>query len=297
MMASVCRAHSSARARLAEYASFLTRRTGVNCVAGRAHKVKPASDFPPRFVACDCRRPQDRAMKILQRLTWIFLVIGLAMLVGALFFWNSTRSFVAHAQTTQGKVVELIEVRDKDGGSSTWKPRVTYRAPTGQQITFESSFSTNPAPYSVGETVDVLYLPSDPAEARIRGYQSLWLGPTILGGLGLVFTAIGGGMLLARNVARKKRDYLMAYGNALETDLQGVERNTSLEVNGQHPWRITSQWLDPVSNKLRVFHSENLWFDPEKFVSGKRITVLLDPKDPKRYYMDVSFLPQLEDAR
>ena len=88
----------------------------------------------------------------------------------------------------------------------------------------------------------------------------------------------------------------MAYGNAIETDLQGVERNTTLEVNGKHPWRISSQWLDPVANKLRVFYSENLWFDPTSFVTRKQVTVLLDPKDPKRYYMDVSFLPQLADA-
>ncbi len=235
-------------------------------------------------------------MKFLQRLTRIFLVIGVVMLVGAILFWNGTRNFVARAQTTQGEVVELIEVRDKDGGSSTWKPRVVFQTPAGRKITFDASFSSNPAPYSVGQTVDVLYLPTDPSKAKIRGFQSLWLGPIIVGGLGLVFTAIGGGMLLARNAANKKRDYLMAYGNAIETDLQGVERNDTVEVNGRRPWRIISQRLDPASNKLRVFHSENLWFDPAKFVTGKKITVLLDPNNPQRYYMDVSFLPQLEDA-
>ena len=99
-----------------------------------------------------------------------------------------------------------------------------------------------------------------------------------------------------RRAGQRKKTYLMAYGNAIETDLQGVERNTSLEVNGKHPWRINSQWLDPVANKLRVFHSENLWFDPAKFLAGKQITVLLDPNNPTRYYMDVTFLPQLEDA-
>ena len=89
----------------------------------------------------------------------------------------------------------------------------------------------------------------------------------------------------------------MAYGNAIQTDFQGVERNTSLEVNGKNPWRVTSQWLDPASNKLRVFHSENLWFDPTQFVKAKTVTVLLDPKNPKRYYMDVSFLPELDESQ
>ena len=235
-------------------------------------------------------------MKTLRTLTWVFLVLGVGMLVGALALWNNTRGFVARAQTTSGQVVELLEVRDKDGGSSTWKPRVTFTAPAGQQVTFDASFSSNPAPYRVGDAVEVLFTPDDPGHAKIRSFSSLWLGSIILGGLGAVFAAIGTTILLVRRAGQRKKTYLMAYGNAIETDLQGVERNTALEVNGKHPWRINSQWLDPVANKLRVFHSENLWFDPAKFVTGKQITVLLDPNNPTRYYMDVTFLPQLEDA-
>jgi hypothetical protein len=235
-------------------------------------------------------------MKFLRVFSYAFLGVGLLMLVIAFFLWNNTRGFLAHAQEAQGTVVELVEVRDSDGGSSTWKPRVKYATPGGEEITFNASFSSNPAPYQVGEAVPVLFSPQDPREARIKGYSSLWLGPTILSGLGLVFAAIGGGILLARRLGRRKREYLMAYGNAIETDVQGVERNTSLEVNGKNPWRIASQWLEPGSSKLRVFHSENLWFDPTRFVTQKQVTVLLDPANPKRYYMDVSFLPELEDA-
>jgi len=235
-------------------------------------------------------------MKFLRVFSYVFLGVGLLMLVIAIFLWNNTRGFLAHAQEGQGTVIELIEVRDSDGGSSTWKPRVKYAAPSGEEIIFNASFSANPAPYQVGEVVPVLFVPQDPHEARIKGYSSLWLGPTILSGLGVIFAAIGGGIVLAQRVGLRKRDYLMAYGNAIETDVQGVERNTSLEVNGKNPWRISSQWLEPGSDKLRVFHSENLWFDPTRFVTQKQVTVLIDPANPKRYYMDVSFLPELDDA-
>jgi hypothetical protein len=236
-------------------------------------------------------------MKKLRVLIYIFLLIGVLMLLGSLLSWNNTRRFIANANTTQGRVIELIEVHDEDDGSITYKPVVTYVAANGRSITFTASFSSKPAPYDVGETVEVLYAPDNPREARIRGFGSLWLGPTILGGLGVVFTGVGGGMLLARRSGERKKIYLMAYGNAIQTDFQGVERNASLEVNGKNPWRVTSQWLDPASNKLRVFHSENLWFDPTRFVKAKTVTVLLDPKDPKRYHMDVSFLPEMDESQ
>ena len=217
-------------------------------------------------------------MKKLRVLIYTFLIIGVLMLLGSLLSWNSTRRFIANADTTQGRVIELIEVHDEDDGSITYKPVVTYEAANGRSITFTASFSSKPAPYDVGENVEVLYAPDNPHDARIRGFGSLWLGPTILGGLGVVFAGVGGGMLLARRSGERKKNFLMAYGNAIQTDFQGVERNTSLEVNGKNPWRVTSQWLDPASNKLRVFHSENLWFDPTQFVKAKTVTVLLDPK-------------------
>jgi Protein of unknown function (DUF3592) len=232
-------------------------------------------------------------MKTMRIISWVFPVVGGLMLLGASLLWVSTRNFVAGAQTLQGTVVELIANRDSDG-DTTYKPVVRFSSPDGQEVTYTESFSGNPAPYDLGESVEVLYSPGHSRKARIKGFVSLWLGPVILAGIGLVFTAIGVGIFLARHGGRRKKDYLMAYGNAIQTDLQGVERNTSLEIGGKNPWRISSQYLDPATNKLRIFHSENLWFDPTRFVTAKQVTVLLDPKDPKRYHMDVSFLPELE---
>jgi hypothetical protein len=237
---------------------------------------------------------RGRRMKKFRGFIYVFLGVGILMLLVALALWNKTRGFVARAATAPGTVTELIEVRDDDGGSSTFKPVVKFVDPEGREISFTSSYSSRPPAYDVGETVEVLFVRGD---ARINGFGSLWLGPLILGGLGAVFTAIGLSILLAGRANARKADYLMAYGNAIQTDVQGVVYNTSLTVNGRHPWRISSQWLDPASNKMRVFHSANLWFDPTKFVTAKQVTVLLDPKDPKLYHMDVSFLPQLDEGK
>jgi hypothetical protein len=227
--------------------------------------------------------------------TYLFAGIGLAMLVGAAVLVLNTRKFIATAARGPGKVVELREVRDTDDGSITYKPVVTFTSPGGTSVTFESSFSSRPPAYSVGETVDVLFAPDDPSDARINGFGSLWFGPLILSILGAVFAAVGGGIILFRRRSERHKKWLMAYGDAIRTDFQGIERNTSLKVNGRSPWRIVSQWQNPESAKLHVFRSENLWFDPTQFVTAKQVTVLLDPKNPQRYYMDVSFLPQLAD--
>jgi len=232
-------------------------------------------------------------MKKLRTFKYLFGGIGLALLVGAIAWWFNTRNFIARAAKASGTVVELVEVRDSDGGSSTYKPVVNFTATNGTTISFASSYSSRPPAYSVGETVEVLYAPDDPNDARIDGFGSLWLGPVILGGIGMVFSAIGGGLWIAAGIGERRRNWLMAYGTAVQTDFQGVERNTSLKINGRSPWCIVSQWQNPETSKLLVFKSENLWFDPTRYVGGKQLTVLLDPQNLKRYHMDVSFLPEL----
>jgi hypothetical protein len=233
-------------------------------------------------------------MKKFRGFVYGFLGVGIFLLLLALALWNKTRGFVARAATAQGTVTELIEVRDSDGSSSTFKPVVKFVTPGGEEISFTSSYSSRPPAYDVGDPVDVLFVRGD---ARIKSFGSLWSGPLILGGLGAVFAAIG---LSIRRVSRAnelKTAYLMAYGNAIQTDVQGVAYNTDLTVNGRHPWRITSQWLDPVTNKMRVFNSADLWFDPTRFVTSRQITVLLHPIDPQQYHMDVSFLPEMDAGR
>ncbi|MBC8024847.1 MAG: DUF3592 domain-containing protein [Steroidobacteraceae bacterium] len=226
-------------------------------------------------------------------LSVLFGLIGLGLLAGAIALALNTRSFIATAKHAPGIVTELIEKRDTDDGSITYKPVVAFTADSGASVTFASSFSSNPPAYDVGETVDVLYAPDNPNEARIRGFGSLWLGAVILGGIGTVFTGIGFGILVASRLNKKKRDWLMAYGTEIQAEFQSVERNTSLKVNGRSPWRIIAQWQNPETGQLHVFHSENVWFDPTKHVTSKQLKVLLDPKNSKRYHVDVSFLPQL----
>ena len=232
-------------------------------------------------------------MKKLGFLSVLFGVIGLGLLAGAIALALNTRAFIATAKPASGTVTELVPKRDKDDGSITYTPVVLFEAASGESVSFTSSFSSNPPSYAVGEKVEVLYAPDNPHEARIRGFGSLWLGSVILGGIGTVFATIGFGILIASRLSKRKREWLMAYGTEIQAEFQSVERNTSLKVNGRSPWRIIAQWQNPESGQLHVFNSENLWFDPTKYVTAKQLKVLLDPKDSKRYHLDVSFLPQL----
>ena len=118
-------------------------------------------------------------------------------------------------------------------------------------------------------------------------------GALVLSILGLVFTAIGGGIIIYGWWSARKEAFLRKNGHLIQAELQQVEVNEALEVNGVNPFRIVAQWHDIKSNELFVFRSANLWFDPSAFVQCRTIPVYIDLSKPSRYHVDTSFLPKV----
>lgn len=127
----------------------------------------------------------------------IFLLSGAGLLIGALVMLARTRAFLARAAETMGQVVALDEELPLEAGDPhTYRPIVSFQVPGLPPIRFESMAHSSPPEYEIGASVRVLYDRDRPSEARIRSFVSLWLLPMILGGLGLIFTAVGSGLLL-----------------------------------------------------------------------------------------------------
>jgi hypothetical protein len=217
---------------------------------------------------------------------YVFSAIGLAVLAGVLLWVQNVRTFVAEASVAQGTVVNVV----RSGG--VYRPVVRFSG-AGRQIEFMSGVGTNPPSHARGEKVEVLFQAAAPENARIKSFMSLWSAPLLVGGLGAAFFAVGATSWLLGRVKTRRDEYLKAYGLPIETHFQGVEVNRSLQVNGAHPFRIVTQWQNPETSELHVFRSNNLWFDPTEHIKAKTITVFIEQGNPKKYLVDVSFLPRL----
>jgi hypothetical protein len=234
--------------------------------------------------------------KMLVRLSWVFLLIGLGLLGGAGYAASRVAAFVRGATAAEGTVVELVPSTstDNDGHrSTTYRPVVEYQAGEGEPRTFTDGMGSSPPAFDVGERVTVLYDPARPTDARIRATFSLWGVPMIVGGIGAVFAVLGGVLLGVRAAGQRRAEALRLNGRRVQARFQAVEVNTSLSVNENHPWRIVCQWQDPATGLLHLFKSENLWFDPTPYIHAAELTVFVDPQRPRRHHVDVSFLPKL----
>ena len=227
-------------------------------------------------------------MKVLKIIASIFLLVGAILLIVSFGIYSHTEKFLAEAKSAPGTVLELVPSQSSD--SITYRPGVEYTTLEGKPVRFLDSVSSNPPGYSPGQKVRVLYLPE---KACIQSFMSLWFGVLITGILGTVFALVGGGIFFGMAMGLRKKAYLKQYGVPVEASIQCVQLNSSFEVNGRNPWQIVAQWQDPDTSKLYVFTSENLWFDPAPFLNRQSVTVLIDKLNPKRHYMDISFLPEM----
>jgi len=230
-------------------------------------------------------------MNVVSIIKYAFTLVGLAMLTGAFYAYKSTKTFLETATRTEGTVIELI--RSRSDGSDTYKPVVHFVDQEGKSIEFSSSTSSNPPSYSVDERVGVLYDPAKPEHAEIDDFFSLWGISAIFGGLGAIFFLVGAGIIVGTTVKRHQDENLRTRGTPIETELQSVALNTSFMVNGKHPYKVLTQWFNPFTSEVHVFESDNVWFDPTSYLKGRKITVFIENDNPKKYLMDLSFLPKL----
>lgn len=232
-------------------------------------------------------------MKALRIFQAVFLLVGTGALGIALVLALHTHRFIARAAQADGEVIELVGRHSSD--SDTYAPVVRYTPANGEPVEFTSSSSSNPPAFAVGEHVRVLYLPGEPGEARIDAFFNLWGAPLILGSLGLMFFGVGAGITLYGIITRRRDEQLRSSGRPVLADYEGVRLNTSVSVNGRNPYRVLAQWRNPETARVHVFESHNLWYDPTRYMDRSQLTVYLDPRNPGRYYVDLSFLPQAVD--
>jgi hypothetical protein len=165
----------------------------------------------------------------------------------------------------------------------------------GEKIEFTSSTSSNPPRYSKGEKVEVLYLPTEPEKAKINSFFALWGGVVILGGMGGVFFLIGTSIVLVISLKGRRDEYLKKRGTPIETEFQRVALNQSRSVNGRYPFQVLTQWQNPSTTEVHIFQSNDLWFDPSNYIKSKLITIFIERNNPKKYYVDLSFLPKVAE--
>lgn len=117
------------------------------------------------------------------------LKIGCVAILTNLFFaafclWGVYAGYASwqlqtRGETAQGTVIRLDEQGDADGGCCTYVPVVEFEA-GGRLYSIEGNNASDPPAYRMGESVRVIYDPSNPEKAQIDKWSERWLFPILI---------------------------------------------------------------------------------------------------------------------
>ena len=214
----------------------------------------------------------------------IFATVGTIMGIVAAGVWFYSNRLTRDGVRTTGTVVQLV-------GSQSRAPVVEFETTAGDRQVYTSSMYSSPPAYQVGETVTLWYAPEDPERVMLDGLER-WLLPLIMGLFFAVFGGIGYGGLLYQRFKKADTVWLLQNGQPVAAIGTNVLWKTSVKLNNTSPFVIQCQWLDPATQKVYVFESDHLWYDPTPYLTDRPLQVLIDPHNPRKYHVDLAFLPE-----
>lgn len=223
----------------------------------------------------------------------LFLAVGVICLTASGLVYRHTQAFAGRAERAEGRIVDVVYRSARPGerlGSYGSVFRFTTR--DGRTVQATASVRASTSRHRVGDPVRVLYDPHNPQNALIDSFVDRYFILIVLLPIGVGFMAVGlpGLIVIARR--KRKEASLKERGRPVEAKLTGVIRLR----NGFQPWRITAEWHDPFHARVVVLQSRNLYDDPTKHVEvGQMVKAWVDPDQPSRHWIDVSFLPGAGD--
>ena len=110
--------------------------------------------------------------------------------------------------------------------------------------------------------------------------------------MGTVFSSVAAGFLIYVVRRRRIRAWLATNGMPLQVRVEKVYVDHNTSMSGRHPYRISAQWQSPRDQKIYVFCSGPIWFDPTPYMRQYEVNVRVNIDNPRQYDMDLSFLPE-----
>lgn len=146
------------------------------------------------------RRPVNRITAHVLNL--VFVLLGVVFLVGGYNAWASVQP-IAGGRTTNGTVVSVSQGEScgRYSCSPNWTPTIAFDTPSGSSYKFTGP--TYSSQISIGDSVTVSYLPSNPNDAHdisAADTDGLWLI-----GFGVFVTILGlGSFILGFSAVHRK---------------------------------------------------------------------------------------------
>jgi hypothetical protein len=191
-----------------------------------------------------------------------------------------------HGGSAESTVLKSDRIRSSKG-SSTYNVTVSFNTPDGKEVmaTVRKRFRV-----SNGEKVMIWYDKANPQKIDFGDSIGYNLRGAFFGG---IFFFLGIYLLIRGILSDIGNKNLIKSGMKIAAEFVSVDRNEKYRMGDKNPWVIKCRWVDNRNNQEYYFVSKDYTIDPAPYLNGRyHIDVFIDPLDPRKYFMDTSFMPK-----
>lgn len=228
---------------------------------------------------------------------WFSILAGILTAL-TLFFVIKTGIFLLQAEPSQGVVTD-IRASYSDNGT-TYLPTISFTF-NDEEYSFESNAGTgNADKYTEGQELEILVNKNNPESARINTTWEVWAGSIVFGSITLIgWLAM---LLLQRDIikrrkfiARMRKEGIKVDATISEIRTEKIKASNSGVTVTKTVFRVDATGQFEGSD--RKFTSDRIQVNPSGFgvQVGDSVPVYVDPKKPKKTFMDFSHIPGGKD--
>jgi hypothetical protein len=222
---------------------------------------------------------------ILSAMALIVLSMGIVSRIDDINF--KSRAVLTDATVT-GMMHNPFHIRGTNNNS--YAPTVSYISRDGKNHTCDTKSYNYPPAYTVGDKVKVYYDPAKPDYARLENSLGKSTILIAIGAVSCILLIIIYILSVRREKASKK---LTQTGIKIAADIVSAANDETPVVMGKRPYIIKCQWQQNQTNTIFTFKSKYIYYNPAKYLGErKQLDIFIDPDNPKKYFMDISFLPK-----
>jgi hypothetical protein len=216
----------------------------------------------------------------------VYLILTLVALV---FLFIPSASIYKSVKIKQHGATAESTVTGKRRNSKGGMAQVTvsFTTPDGKQV---SAAASKHGHVSKGDKVMVWYDPAFPQKIDFGDTIGYNMRGVIIGALLFIF---GLYFFIRYTIKDKAVMKLQSSGKKIAAEFVSFYRNEKYRMGDKNPWVIKCRWTDQSNNHEYAFVSKDYIIDPAPYLDRRtHIDVFIDPADPSKYYMDVSFMPK-----
>lgn len=109
---------------------------------------------------------------------YVYLCLGIVFTIAA-YKAIDTYYFLKNGQKTQGKVLEVIEVKSRKG-YMLYSPKIIFIDIYNNTHTFVPNIADNFSYFNTGDTLEIIYNPTNLNEIKINRFEHIWLSIIIM---------------------------------------------------------------------------------------------------------------------